>query len=220
MNLIKTTTSFTARMAAAGAMGLILAAVPAAEAVAHPHPVKHHGAVVTVGNLKAVGGTAVVTLDPTVTTGAAALGITFAPTAPATGAGSVWTLPITGGRLAWLTRTPVVGPPVTKVLGGELKFGGGFTATKAATVVTITDIVASLDPGNHGRVFARVNGEKRRIPALQITDVSLNVSARSATATLGITRATAVLLNKALSTTSFAAGQKVGTVAVTVPAPV
>lgn len=220
MKLIRTTSQLTTRIAAAGAMGLILAALPAAEAVAHSHPQHRRGVTITVGNLKAAGGTAAITVDPAVTAGAAALGITLAPTAPASAAGAVWSFPITAGRIAWLTRTPVTGPPVTKVVGGGISLSGGFTATKASTVVTVSDIVVHLEPGNYGKVFARVNGSDRRIPALEITDLSVNVSARSATASLGITRATAVLLNRALTTTSFKAGQKLGTVAVTVPAPV
>jgi len=220
MKLIRTTTHFTTRVAAAGAMGLILAALPAAEAVAHPHPTKRNGVTVTVGNLKAAGGTAAVTLDPAVVSGAAGLGVAIAPLAPTTGSAASWSFPITAGRFAWLTRTPAVGTPVTKVLGGGLRLGGGFTATRSGVVVTVNDLVVDLEPGNQGRVFARVNASRYRIPVLQVNDLVVTPATRSATATLGITRATASMLNKALSTTSFKAGQKLGTVAVTVPAPV
>jgi hypothetical protein len=220
MKLIRTTTQLTTRVAAAGAMGLILVALPAAKAVAHPHPAKSKGVTVTVGNLKAAGGTAALTLDPAVVSGATALGVTIAPVAPATGAAASWALPITAGRFAWLTRTPAVGTPVTKVLGGSLRLGGGFSATRAGVSASVSDLVVDLEPGNHGRVFARVNASRHRIAALQVTDLVLNPSTRSATATLNITRATAAMLNKALSMTSFKAGQKLGTVAVTVPAPV
>ena len=220
MNLIKSTVNFTARVAAAGSMGLVLIAFPAAKAVAHPSPVKRSAVKITVGKINPVGGTVALTVDPAVAAGAAALGITLAPTSPATASGDVWSFPITAGRIAWLTRTPAVGTPITRVLGGGITLGGGFTATKGTSTVTVSDIAVHLDPGNYGKAFARVNGSIRRIPALQVNGLSLNVSSRSATATLAITRATASLLNKALTTTSFKAGQKVGTVAVTVPAPV
>ncbi len=220
MRLIQTATNLTARVAAAGTMGLILVAVPAAKAVAHPNPTKQHRVTVTVGNLKAAGGTVALTVDPAVSAGATSLGITLAPVSPTAVNGAVWSFPITAGRIAWLTRTPAVGTPVTRVVGGGITLGGGFTATKGTTTVTVSDIVVHLEPGNYGKVFARINGSGRRLPALAITDLSVNLSARSATASLGITQATASLLNRALTTTSFKAGQKLGTVAVTVPAPV
>lgn len=220
MRIIKAASNFAVRVTAAGVMSVVLAVVPAAGAVAHPHkaPVAHPK--VSFGILNAKGGTAAFTVDPAVSAGISALGITLVPTAPATAVGDVWSFPVQQGRILWMTRTPVTGPAVTRLMGGRLVLNGGLTATKGTVTVTFRNLVADLNEGRNGKVEVRVNGRRHHVNAFIVTAPSVNVAGRTASATLNLSTMAANLLNKALHTTSFKAGLKVGTVAVTVPAPV
>ena len=222
MKLIHSAKKFTIRLAAAGVMSAVLVALPAAESVASPHKELsdvHHK--VAFGVLNAKGGTAALTVDPAVATGAAALGIGLAPIANATAVGNVWSFPVLSGRIMWMTRPAAGGTSVTRLVGGALRLDGGITATKGVTTVTITRLVADLNEGRNGKVEANISGiQHHRVNALVITSPTVNAVTRTATADLNLSELSAKLLNKALSTTSFKRGMKIGTVVVTVPAPV
>ena len=219
MRIAKTASNFAARAAAAGVLSIALVAMPAASAVASPSA---HAAKVktTFGIVNAKGGTAALTIDPAVVSGAASYGVTIAPTAPATAVGNVWSFPVQRGRILWVTRTKKDNTSVTRLVQGHVELNGGFTAVKDGKTATITNLKVDVAQGQNGKVQARVNGS-RPIEMFVLSAPVVDSTTHSVTATVGITARSAGLLNKALKTTTFKARQTLGTVVVTpAPAPV
>jgi hypothetical protein len=156
-------------------------------------------------------GTTSLTLDTTLTAGLATDGVTVTAASPATLAGSTATFPVATGGLDLDT------------LIGVLYHSGGLTFTSTSTVVTVSQF-AILDEGGNSQplVYALVatNGKTNGLfpvfditgkvalpltaPTVNITGLSLTLSAEGAS-----------LLNSAFATTTFTAGEAVGTASIT-----
>lgn len=146
------------------------------------------------------------TLDVDQATFAALTGAGFGvtPAAPATADGSVFSFPITKGRVH-------LGKGKKKRNSGYIHHRGGMTFSKDAVSLTTSNLRILLSSSKKVRVFAKV-GDKR-VRLLDLSNVTVTDGKILADAALA--RAAAERLNAAFTVTLFTSGMAMGKVAVT-----
>jgi hypothetical protein len=192
---------------------LALVALFVGSAIAAPKsskPGKRHPGI-RLGVSKPKGGTTVVTADGALLSALTTAGVAITPSGAATMSGSSFTFPITGGRIVYKRANH---GKRTKLLAGFiLHAGSGLTLTKATTTATISNFRIVLAAGKIGRVDVKVGKGKLKLATL--SNVAVNATSKSASATLSLTPAAAAALNAAFGTTLPKSGAVLGTVVIT-----
>ncbi len=146
------------------------------------------------------GGATSLALDPGTAQALTSLGITAAPSAPATANpdGSL-AFPITGGKVN------------AKTLAGSITHSGGLTLTKGATAVTVTDFTIATAP--EPKLTALLGTSRFDLASLDLGAARTAISGRSVTVgpvAAKLTKGAADALNQAFATTAFTEGLVVG----------
>ena len=185
----------------------------------------HHGTTGSQSKTKLTGGETKVALNDAAKSALSSAGITVTPIAPATSDSSGFTFPIAGGKLK------------TGTAFGFVALRGGLKLTKGDRTLKLRRLLIASGPrgagvfaftkrhhGFHRRGFrrgARASQRRRRHFGHWVRVLSLsNVKRADAggkvviTADAALTRKAAKLLNRKFATTTFAAGQAVGSVTV------
>ena len=154
-----------------------------------------------------------VALDPSTVSALTGLGVAFAPYGRATFTKSDAEIhfPITGGVAAIHADKSYKPGYVAGVL---IHQGSGFTLTKGATTVTLSDFV--VDPGN-STLTGTVDGTEIGVPLLALNGSGVKITTVGSTVHLdgtvaSLTATAAGALDKAFGTTAFKAGIVLGVV--------
>jgi hypothetical protein len=154
-----------------------------------------------------------VALDPSTVAALTSLGVAFAPygTATFTKADAEIHFPITGG-VAVIHSDKSYKPGY--IAGVLIHQGSGFTLTKGATKVTLSDFV--VDPGN-STLTGTVNSTEIGVPLLALNGSGVGITTVGSTVHLdgtvaSLTATAAGALDKAFATTAFKAGIELGVV--------
>ena len=184
-----------------------------------PNPGKGHGHApapgIHPGVSKPKGGSTVLTVDPTTLAALTTAGVTITPFGTATAASPAFTLPITGGSVVYKKANHGHGKGAHKKLlsGNVLHAGSGLTLTKGTTTVTISDLRINLSAGKTGRIDATLPSGRLKLATL--SNVTINATDKSVTATATLTAAAVAAMNSTFATTLPATGAPLGTIVVT-----
>jgi hypothetical protein len=209
------------RSTLAALAALALVAASAIAAPKSPNPGKGHPGTgkghpgIHLGVSKPKGGTTVLTADSGLLTALTNAGVTVAQSANATVSGDVFTFPITGGSIVYKkgNKGKVIGAKKKLLSGYILDAGSGVTFTKGTVSATVSDFRVNLSAGKAGRIDAKVSSGKLKLATL--SNVAVNATSKSITATATLTPNAVTDLNGAFGTTLPPSGTLLGTVVIT-----
>jgi len=159
---------------------------------------------VTLREVVISGGTTTLTPAPEISAALSALGVTLTPTGNATQTTNGLGFPITGGKVNAKTFA-----------GTALHTGSGFTASRGAASLTLSDFAINIDATPS--LSALVAGTRAELLALDTSSITVGpVAGGLVGANIGatLTPAAAAALNAAFDTTVFSSGLRLGTVAI------
>ena len=146
---------------------------------------------------KAKGGTTTLTVDPAYATAITNAGITITAVLPATG---TYVFPITGGKLVYhKTKKAGSKSKSKKQLSGFVTHSGGISLTKGTTTATLSDLRVNLSANKTGRIDAKLGTGSLKLGKL--SNVTINATDKSISATVTLTDAAIKALNAAYGTT-------------------
>ena len=191
-----------------------LVALTASTAIAAPktpNPGKGHAPGAQHGVTKAKGGSTVLTVDSGTLAALTAAGVAVTPFGTATAASPVFTFPITAGRIVYKKTNHGKGKGAhKKVVAGNISHAGsGLTLTKGTLAVTVSNLRVNLSAGNSGRIDATLS-TGGRLKLATLSNVAVNATSKSISATATLTPQTVSALNGAYGTT-LPAGAALGT---------
>jgi hypothetical protein len=196
---------------------LALVALMAGSAIAapkSPNPGKGHPGI-HLGVSKPKGGTTVVTVDSGLLAALSGAGVTVTRSGTATGSVPAFTFPITGGSIVYKKGNQGKGKGAKKKLlsGYILDADSGVTFTKGMVPATAADFRVNLSAGKTGRIDANVGSSKLKLATL--SNVTVNATSKSISATATLTPDAVTALNGAFGTTLPKSGVLLGTVVIT-----
>ena len=200
---------------------LALVALVAGSAIAapkSPKPGKGHPGI-RLGVSKPKGGTTVVTVDSALQSALTTANVTVTPSGTATASGTSFTFPISGGSIVYKKGNHGKGKGAKKKLlsGYILHAGSGLTLTKTTTTgplsATISDFRISLSAGKTGRLDVKLGKSKLKLATL--SNVAVNATSKSISATATLTATAVTMLNSAFGTTLPKSGTVLGTLVIT-----
>lgn len=200
--------------------GLALVALTAGSAVAapkSPNPGKGHPGAgkghtgIHFGVSKPKGGGTVVTVGSGLLTAFTNAGVSVTTFGTTTGATPTFRFPITGGSIVY-KKGQGTGAKKKLLSGYILHRGSGVTFTKGSVTATASNFRINLSAGKTGRIDANVGSSKLKLATL--SDVAVNTTSKSITATAKLTPDAVKAFNGAFGTT-LSNGVLLGTVVIT-----
>lgn len=161
-------------------------------------------ATIRLGDVVISGGSTTLTPASEISAALSVLGVTLTPTGNATQTTTGFGFPVTGGKVNARTFA-----------GTVLHSGSGFTATRGAASLTLSDFAINIDATPS--LSALVAGTRVELLALDTSSITISAVAGGlvgANIAATLTAAAAAALNAAFDTTVFSSGLRLGTVAI------